>query len=304
VKTWLLFFFFFVVACFFLEAHPETFIAFRLPRLIVLLLTGASLAASGAIMQSLFQNPLASPSVLGISFGGSLAVTLAAALNLTHFSPLILPLAAFFGSLATLFLILSLSRGESTEGLILSGIALSTVLLACQGALLYLLRDRWQLVLMLSEWEAGSTHNLSWQEVHMEAPLALLGFWIAFRYRKELTLLSLGDEEACSLGVEVKKVRFRLILASALLAAGALAAVGIIPFFGLILPHIVRAIKGAAHPHILTFNCLWGGVILLFLDSLLQFFEISSLTVGHVSALLGGLFFLLLLFNQRAKNYA
>jgi iron complex transport system permease protein len=138
----------------------------------------------------------------------------------------------------------------------------------------------------------------------MQAPLALLGFLIAFRYRKELELLSLGDEQALSLGVEVKPIRFRLILASALLAAGALSAVGIIPFFGLILPHIVRTLKGSAHPGILFAHFLWGGLTLYGLDALLRLLGIYNLTVGHVSALIGGLFFLILLFKKGAADYA
>lgn len=278
-----------------------------IPRILVLITTGASLAVSGALMQSLFHNPLASPSILGVSFGGSLLVVIVSALNFTSFSPLVLPATAFLGSLFTLGLVYFLScsqKDSSTQSLILSGIALSSVFLACQGALLYALRDRWQLIMFLTEWESGSTLNLSWKEVHMQMPLAIVGFLITYFYRRDLLVLSLGDEEAWLLGVDVKKVRFRLIFASALLSGGALAAVGIIPFFGLILPHIVRSLIGCAHPFFLQFTALGGGILLITLDSGLRYFEVYSFTVGNIAALLGGLFFLYLLFVKRIPSYA
>ena len=129
----------------------------RLPRLIVLLATGASLAVSGAVMQALFQNPLASPSVLGISFGGSLLVVIVSALDWHLQSPYAVSIAAFTGCLLVMLLVYGLSRsseGTAPHTLILTGIAVSTVLLAFQGALLYALKDRWQLILTLTEWEA------------------------------------------------------------------------------------------------------------------------------------------------------
>lgn len=277
----------------------------RLPRLIILITTGASLAASGAVMQSLFQNPLAAPSVLGISFGGSLLVVIVSALDLHFYSPYAIPSAAFIGSLATLFLVYSLSRtpeGCSPTTLILSGIAISTVFLACQSALLYALKDRWQLILALTEWEAGSTHNLSWKQVHMQLPLACVGLFGAFWYRRALTLLTLGDEEASLMGVEVSKVRFRLMLSVSLLTGGALAAVGIIAFFGLILPHIMRSLVGSGHPAFLFLSTLGGATMLPLLDILLRVCEIHSFTIGNVSAILGGVFFLLLLYQSRQRG--
>lgn len=195
----------------------------RLPRLIVLLCTGASLAVSGAVMQSMFHNPLASPSVLGISSGRCLSVIIIFILNLRFSHPYALPLAAFMGCFATLCLVYNLSRwqeGKQLTNLILTGIAISTLLIAIQGLLLYALRDRWQLIQTITEWEAGSTIDRSWQHVHMQLPLTLVGLWGCWMYREELNILALGEEEAKNLGVDVQRVRWRLFLCISLLTGG------------------------------------------------------------------------------------
>jgi iron complex transport system permease protein len=278
----------------------------RIPRLIVLICTGASLAVSGAIMQSIFHNPLASPSVLGISSGGCLSVILVFIFDLRFSHPYVLPLAAFIGCLATLCLVYSLSHwqeGKHLTNLILTGIAISTLILAIQGLLLYALRDRWQLIQTITEWEAGSTIDRSWQHVHMQLPLTLVGLSGCWIYREELNILALGEEEAKNLGVDVQRVRWRLFLCISLLIGGALAAVGMIAFFGLILPHIVRRLQGPDHLFLIPLCLIAGAAILTFIDFSLRFFELHDVSIGNLSAIIGGLFFLFLLFRPQ-KNLA
>lgn len=274
----------------------------RLPRLIVILCTGASLAVAGAVMQALFQNPLASPSILGISAGGSLCAIpiFIAEWHVTY--PFSLPIAAFGGCLGTLFLVYFLARKEgqvSMAKLILTGIAISTLFLAIQGAILYALRDNWQLIQMISEWEAGSTTDRSWKQVHMQLPLTIVGLIGCWQYRQELNLLALGDEEALNLGVDVPKVRLHLFIHVALLTGGALAAVGVIAFFGLVLPHVLRQIKGPDYLRLIPLCILGGAGFLALMDLLLRIFDIHSLSIGNVSAILGGIFFLSLLLGRR-----
>lgn len=278
----------------------------RIPRLIVLICTGASLAVSGAIMQSMFHNPLASPSVLGISSGGCLTVILVFIFDLRFSHPYILPIAAFTGCFATLFLVYSLSRlqsGKQLTNLILTGIAVSTLLIAIQGLLLYALRDRWQLIQTITEWESGSTIDRSWQHVHMQLPLTIVGLLGCWIYRGELNLLTLGEEEAKNLGVNVKQVRWRLFLCISLLTGGALAAVGMIAFFGLVLPHIVRQLQGPDHYTLIPSCIIGGAAILTCLDSSLRFFSLYNVSIGNLSAILGGIFFIFLLFRPQ-KNFA
>lgn len=286
------------------DNHWNPLLDERIPRLIVLICTGASLAVSGAIMQSLFHNPLASPSVLGISSGGCLSVILVFIFDLRYSYPYALPLAAFTGCFATLCLVYGLSRwqeGKHLTNLILTGIAISTLLIAIQGLLLYALRDRWQLIQTITEWEAGSTIDRSWQHVHMQLPLTLVGLAGCWMYREELNLLALGEEEAKNLGVDVNHVRWRLFLCISLLTGGAIAAVGMIAFFGLVLPHIVRRLQGPDHLYLIP-SCLIGGAaILTCLDACLRYFSLHDVSIGNLSAIIGGLFFLFLLFRPH-KN--
>jgi iron complex transport system permease protein len=277
----------------------------RLPRLIVLICTGASLAVSGAVMQALFHNPLASPSVLGVSCGGSLFVVIVFALELNHKTAIAVPIGAFLGALSTLLIVYNLSRRNGRvelNTLILTGIALSTLLLAIQGAIMYALRDKWQLIQMLTEWEAGSTADRSWKHVHMQLPLTLVALLVSFLYRKEIDILALGEEEAKNLGVEVKKVRWRLFLCVALLTGGAIAGMGIIAFFGLVLPHLLRRFSGPSNKQLIPLCMLGGSACLTTLDFLLRFFSIHAFSIGNVSAVLGGLFFLLLLFKTPLRT--
>lgn len=273
----------------------------RLPRLIVILCTGASLAVAGAIMQSLFHNPLASPSVLGITSGGSL-LALFVFISGVHLSyPFLLPMAAVVGCFLTLFIVYTFSHyngGIQLTTLILSGIAISTVLIASQGAILYAYRDHWQLIQTLTEWEAGSTADRSWQHVHMQLPLTLVGLAGCWHYRNEINLLALGEEEAKNLGVEVPIVRWRLFLCIALLTGGAIASVGIIAYFGLILPNLLRRLQGPDNRTLILLCMLVGGTSLVGLDVFLRYFKIHLVTIGNISALIGGAFFLVLLFKS------
>jgi iron complex transport system permease protein len=278
----------------------------RLPRLIVIFCTGASHAVAGAVMQALFQNPLATPYVLGTSIGGSLAVFLVFlfGLHLTH--PFILAIAAFTGCLVTLFVVYGLTIGRQSEKntyLILTGLAVSTFLLAIQGALVYVFRDHWSFIQTWMEWEAGSTVDRTWAHVHQQFPLTVVGLFGCLIYRKELNLLSLGDEEALMLGVEVEKVRFRLFLSVSLLTAGSLAGCGSIPFFGLVLPHIVRQIQGPNNLVLIPHCIYWGAVSMIGVDWLMRYLHIQSLSIGQISAFLGGLFFLFLVIQPKG-HYA
>ncbi len=278
----------------------------RLPRLLVILSTGAALAVSGTVMQALFHNPLASPSVLGTSCGGSLFVSIVFVLGWQYDHPYAIPIAAFSGCLLTLLLVYALSKwmgGASVQNLILTGIAISTLLVAIQSSIIYALRDQWQLIQSLTEWQAGSTFDRSWKHVHMQLPLTLIGLAGCWHYRHEVDLLALGDEEAKNLGVDVSTVRWRLFLCVALLTGGAIAAVGVLAFFGLVLPHMIRKISGPENARLIPLCITVGACVLTALDLLLRFFDIHTLSIGNVTAVLGGIFFLMILLGSQKKEW-
>lgn len=277
----------------------------RLPRLIVIICTGASLAVAGAIMQSLFQNPLASPGTLGISCGGSLCIMLVLILGWHHNHPFAIPLSAFGGCLLTLLLVYFLSfegRQVKLHHLLLTGIAISTLLVTIQSALLYAFRDHWQLIQTLTEWQAGSTLDRNWNHVHMQLPLTLIGLLGACLYRKEMNMLALGEEEARHLGVEVNRVRWRLFLCVSLLTGGALAGIGMITFFGLVLPHIVRKICGADCRKVIPSCILGGSVLMAVMDLSIRFLSLHLISIGNISAVLGGFFFLFLILTGKKRE--
>lgn len=270
----------------------------QLPRLIVLICTGASLAAAGIVMQALFQNPLASPMVLGVTSGGSIFVLAIFILGWHISFPFFVSIGAITGCLFYLFLVYSLSRRNGSPSMntfILTGIALSTVTIAIQSAILYALRHNWTLVQLFSEWEAGSSTDRTWYHVHLQLPLTLVGLSTFYKFREELNILSLGDEEALNLGVDVKRVRLNLFIATSLLVGGALAAMGIIAFFGLVLPHILRKVRGPDHQLLIPLSIISGAAVLTLIDTLMRLFRIHLFSLGTVSAILGGIFFFVLL---------
>lgn len=278
----------------------------RIPRLIVILCTGASLAVSGAVMQAIFQNPLASPSILGISCGGSLMVVPIFVFGFHVLFPFLVPLAAFCGCLFTLLVVYGLAKQNGRihiSNLILTGIAVSTFLVSIQGTLLYALRDQWQLIQLITEWEAGSTADRNWNHVHMQFPLTLVGLVGCWIYRKEVNIMALGEEEALNLGVDVAKVRWRLFLCVALLTGGALASLGGILFFSLVLPHISRQLFGNDFPTLFPICAIVGALVLLSMDIFLRLIDLHHLlSIDHVSSITGGIFFLAILMRSRKRE--
>lgn len=274
----------------------------RVPRLIVILCTGASLAVAGAVMQALFHNPLASPNILGISCGGALLVILVFVFNWHLKYPFSIPLAAFIGSLLTLLIVYNLSRSQGTikiNNLILTGIAISSLLIAIQAAITYALRDQWTLIQTITEWEAGSTLDRGWKHVHMQLPLTIIGLLGCWYYHNEIDILTLGEEEAKNLGVEVEQVRWRLFLCVALLTGGSIATVGIIAFFGLVLPHLVRYIQGPSNHRLIPLCILMGSTTFAAFDIFLRILEVHIFSIGSISAVFGGIAFIVLIKANR-----
>lgn len=298
----LFFFFYFYFFKYIYAAKWNPWIHEKIPRFIVTLCTGASLAVSGAVTQSLFQNPLASPSVLGISSGGSLFVIIIYAMNWHLLYPFLVPLSAIVGVLTTLLLVYNLSKSKGTihlNNVILTGVAISILMMAFQSFVIYFFRNNWHLMQIIAEWESGSTLDRTWDHVNMQLPLTLFGISGCLKYRRELDVLALGYEEAINLGIDVKKIQKKLFFCISLLIGGSLAAVGSIAFFGLVLPHLFRIIFGPSNRLLVPLSIFGGAIVFSTMDLFLRFFEIHNFTLGNVSAIIGGLFFLILLLKSK-----
>jgi iron complex transport system permease protein len=272
----------------------------RLPRAILALLVGAILGASGAALQALLQNPLAEPSILGASNGAALGGVIALYFGLAGLSPFALPALAIGGALIALLVLLLLARkAEGALGLILAGVAVSAV--AGAGIALALNRAANPFAIMeITFWLMGSLEDRSFDHVWIALPTTLIGLALLAWNARALDALVLGEEGARSLGVNLKAVRNRLVLAIGIGVGGAVAVSGAIGFVGLIAPHMVRPFTDGRPSQALVPSALAGALLVSAADVLVRLIPgENELRLGVVTAFLGAPVFLFYLFRQR-----
>ena len=252
------------------EALRQIWLTIRLPRVLLALVIGGSLALAGCVMQGLFRNPLADPGLLGISSGAALAVALWVVLPLSLpalvmlYAPM---LAAFLGALAATVAIFLLSqqRNSSLSRLLLVGIAINALCGAAVGVLSWVSNDAQ--LRQLSLWGMGSLGQAQWSTLLAITSLMVPTVLVIWRLANALNVLQLGDEEAHYLGVDVAVVQRILLLCSALLVAAAVAVSGVIGFVGLVVPHLMRMWLGADHRAAIPGSVLAGASLLLVADT-------------------------------------
>ena len=285
------------------EWQHNIIIDIRLPRVIIALFAGASLALCGLVMQGMFRNPLASPSILGVSSGASLGAVIAIYLGFSLISAWAIPLFAFIGagiSLAIVYRVASYHGRISIATLLLSGIAISALNVSATSLLLALSLNNWDVARMIIYWTMGGLDGRTWDHVYIILPIVLSGFVLLLFYSKQLDLLLLGEQHALSVGVDVKKTRRNLLIVSSAMVAASVSVVGGIGFIGLVVPHIMRLLLGPAHRYLLPACLLSGAFSLLGADLFLtHFFSEQSIPLGVITAALGAPFFLFLLIKQR-----
>lgn len=280
----------------------------RLPRVLLALLIGSALAVSGAAMQGLFRNPLADPGLVGVSAGAALAATLWLALAplgaLALPASWGLPAAAFLGGGAAALLALRLGQREgrtSVATLLLAGLSINAIALAGIGLLQQLgddatLRD-------ITRWMLGSLGKAGWREIALATPLLLAPLLLLHRDAPALDVLLLGEREASHLGVDVERLKRRILVLAVLAVAASVAVAGMIGFIGLLAPHLVRLIAGPGHRLLLPASALVGALLLLLADTAArQVAAPLELPVGALTALIGGPFFLWLLARLRGRS--
>ncbi len=268
----------------------------RLPRIALALLVGASLAVAGALMQSLFHNPMADPYIVGVSSGAALGAVLSVTLGFATRS-----FFAFIGAVAVTALVYTLSRrnGRVPIGtLLLTGIAIGGLMSAITSLLLMQWRpDDMRMVIM---WLMGSLANRDWAAVISLLPYTFIGVTVAVLWRRELNILALGDETAHHLGVNLERTRVLMLVIASMLAAAAVAVSGVIAFIGLIVPHLMRLLVGPNHRQLIPACILGGGLLLIWADVLAQLIiPGAEVPIGIVTSALGCPFFLYLLQRQR-----
>ena len=279
----------------------------RLPRILLAIAVGAVLASTGAVMQGLFRNPLADPSLIGVSSGASVGASLmivtaggfiksGALLGLS-----LVAVGAFVGGFAATLLVYRLATsgiGTSVTTMLLAGIAIGALAGALNSLLSYFSDN--DMLRQISLWQMGNLSGASWTKVIVMGAVALLLMGLFPRESKALNALLLGESEARHLGIDVQRVKRRLIVLTALGVGVSVALAGLVGFVGLIMPHIVRLAIGPDHRWLVPASALAGATLLLIADSLARIVVIpAELPTGILTALLGAPFFVALLLQQR-----
>ncbi|MFL6228634.1 MAG: FecCD family ABC transporter permease [Pyrinomonadaceae bacterium] len=295
-----------------LPGHPEPtldqriFLELRLPRAVLCLLVGASLGVGGALMQALFRNPIVEPGLVGTSsgaaFGSALFFVLGGVFHLGA-SLWSLPLAACVGGVASTYLVFLLARSRedgraSVVSLLLTGLAVNALFMSAIGFLSYVARD--PQARSITFWSLGTLSGASWRAVAVVAVSTVGGTLVALRYAKQLNALMIGEEEATYLGVNVNRLKWIILSVNVIIVAVATAFTGVISFVGLVVPHILRMLRGADNRFLIVGSALAGATLLSLADLIARLsLRPAELPIGIVTSAVGVPVFLFLLRRRR-----
>ena len=275
----------------------------RLPRALAAYVAGAALGLSGAALQGLLRNPLAEPGVLGVSASASLVATFSLYYGLAALSPWVLPLAAIIGALiATALIAVAAIATRSVVTLILIGVGISSFAGAAMSLLMNLAPTPFTLSDMIN-WMLGSVANRSFREIGFAAPFLLAGAAILLASRRGLSALTLGEEAASGIGLDLRRQRILTVLGAGIATGGSVALAGAIGFVGIVAPHIVRPFVGHDPARSLVPSALLAGLILVLADIGVRLMPTTNeLKLGVVAALIGAPAFVWIAMRRRALN--
>jgi iron complex transport system permease protein len=274
----------------------------RFPRIALGVLVGAMLSMSGAGYQGVFRNPLADPILLGVSAGAGLGATTAIVFDVRQLGPVnAIPIAAFVGAMLGVALTYALARiGDSSRSpavLLLAGVAVAAFLSAVQT---FLQQRNIDSIREVYTWLLGRLSTSGWSETWTVLPYAIGTSIVLLACGRVLDVLSVGDDEATTLGLDVARARLVIVVAASLAVAAAVSVSGIIGFIGVIVPHTVRMIAGTSYRVILPLSILFGGAFLVLADLVARtLLSPAELPIGVVTAFFGAPFFAVVLRNRR-----
>jgi len=274
----------------------------RLPRVLVAAIVGAGLATAGAMMQSLFRNPLAEPSLTGVGPGAVFGAVTVFVTGWGAASVVALPLASIASALLALLLVYTIAtRGGTTPitTLLLTGIAVGALLTAMSSLLISINIVTWQAAQEIVFWMMGGLDSRTWAHVWISAPFVLVGFCAALLQARTLDVLLLGEETAASLGVDIEPAKRLLVVTSAVLTGASVAVAGLVGFVGLVVPHAIRLLLGPTHRTLLPASALAGAAFVILCDLVARTVRPpAEIRLGVVTALCGAPFFLMLLVRR------
>ena len=272
----------------------------RIPRTVACLLAGSALAVSGAVIQNVLANEMASPGIIGVNAGAALAVTICCALG--AFSGWLIAGAAFFGAAAAVLLVAVAAQklGASRTTVILGGVAVNSCLTAASEAISILFPDAG---MQAADFRVGGFSAVAYTRLIPAGVFILLAMLILMTLSNELDIMTLGEDTARSLGLPVKKLRTLFLGLAALLAGAAVSFAGLLGFVGLVVPHIARKFAGAESRHLLPSCALSGAALVTVCDLLARLlFAPYEIPVGILLSFIGGPFFLYLLFRRKGGH--
>ena len=269
----------------------------RLPRALCAAIAGCNLAIAGVLLQSVTRNPLADPGLIGVTAGAGVAATVVLAVLPGEAQSL--PAAAFVGAMVSAVFVYAVSwrpgGGVSPVRMILAGVAVNAILGAVIGLLITAFADRIPAVMF---WTTGSFNGRNWDHLGLLMPYTVAGLAIAFTIRRPMRVLELGDDAAATMGVRVERTRLLAFAAAAMLAGSAASVAGLIGFVGLVIPHLVKLMLGT-NRLVLPVSAAAGAAMLVWSDLLARtVLAPSELPVGVVTGLIGGPYFILLLYRS------
>ncbi len=273
----------------------------RAPRVVLGALVGAILAVSGSAYQGVFRNPLADPYLLGVSAGAGVGATLVIAYAPHASGSELLPLAAFAGALCAVACAYALGSAVVREGgtgaLILAGVTIAAFMTAMQT---FMQQRQSQTLQQVYAWILGGLSGATWHEVALAAPYIVLSAAVLLSHRRLLDVLSVGDQEAASLGVNVRRTRLLIVAAATTGTAAAVAVSGLIGFVGIIVPHTIRLLVCSSYRAIVPLSLLVGAGFLVLADVLARtVLSPAELPIGVVTAFFGAPFFAIVLRRSR-----
>ena len=273
----------------------------RFPQVIMAFLVGASLAASGTVMQSVLRNPLASSYTLGVSSGASLMAAIVIVSGVTFLGAFTLPVAGFIGGLLTVFAALALTihfdKSLENQTVILVGMVLS---LFVNGMLTMVTALSGDHLARLIFWQMGSFTGQTWRNAGILLIILIASMAVLIKFSREMDLMTFGDEQALSAGVNLRTAKLVLISIAALMTGSAVSMVGVIGFVDLIAPHVVRRFFGSNHRAVVPASALAGGALMVIADLIGRtIIAPRQLPVGAVTALIGAPFFAYIFFKRR-----
>lgn len=275
-------------------------IAIRLPRTLAAMLIGAALSLSGASYQSMFKNPMVSPDILGVSAGASVG---AAAAILVNAELVWIETGAFLGGLAAVsltMLIPKLVRNNSIVILVLAGIIVGGLATSVMSVI-RMLADPTTTLADITYWTMGSLARVKMKELTVIGPLIVTGLVVLLLLRYRLNVLSLGDNEARSLGVNVSRTRFIVVACATLLTASSVCVAGVIGWVGLVIPHISRMIVGIDNKKMLPVSMFLGGSFMMVIDLLARTLAAVDIPISVLTGIIGAPFFFLILLKQKRR---